>query len=47
MLTQQELLALTELLNRLPMTQAEMLFVQHILNKLQAEILEQSSTPPQ
>ncbi len=41
MLTKEELIALAELLNRTPMTQAEKLFIRQLVSKLEQPIIEQ------
>lgn len=41
MMTKEELIALVELVNRIPMTAAERLFVQALVHKLEQQILEQ------
>jgi hypothetical protein len=41
MLTEQELMALVQLLNRTPMSQAELMWVQTLFNRLRAAIAAQ------
>ena len=44
-MTKDELIALVELLNRTPMTMAEKLFVQALVNKLEQALIEQIQEP--